>query len=406
MLLGNFRLKLSKTLFMYKGLSVVLGFSLLLAACGSGSVQKDDSLAGKKARLDSLKAQQEKLGKQITDLQDQIAKLDTSAASKEKTKLVALTALEPTSFTHYIDLQGNVDAINYSNIAPQGNGGVVRQIFIKQGDHVSKGQLLIKLDDAVQRQQLANAQTQLAYAKDLYQRRKNLWDEKIGTEVDLINAKNQVDQADIQVKIYQEQLDWTNVYSDIPGTVNALNIRDGEFFSPAVQAQAGANNPAQIQVINTDNLKVVIQVPDVYQERIKIGTPVKISLPGLNNKEISGVVHTVSPVINQNNRAFSVEVYINDKSIRANQVAIVKLQDYTAGNVLTIPINTLQTDEKGKYVMVAVKDKDNLVAHKKSITIGQTYSDKVQVLSGLDTGDQLISDGYQGLYEGQLLTIQ
>lgn len=391
---------------MYKGLSVVLSFSLLLAACGSSSVQKDDSLAGKKARLDSLKAQQEKLGKKITDLQAEIDKIDTSAAVKEKAKLVALTALEPTAFTHYIDLQGNVDAINYSNIAPQGNGGVVRQIFIKQGDHVSKGQLLIKLDDAVQRQQVANAQTQLAYAKDLYQRRKNLWDEKIGTEVDLINAKNQVDQAEIQVKIYQEQLDWTNVYSDIPGTVNALNIRDGEFFSPAVQAQAGANNPAQIQVINTDNLKVVIQIPDVYQERIKVGTPVKISLPGLNNKEISGVVHTVSPVINQNNRAFSVEVYINDKSIRANQVAIVKLQDYTAANVLTIPINTLQTDEKGKFVMVAVKDKDNLVAHKKSITIGQTYSDKVQVLNGLDTGDQLITDGYQGLYEGQLLTIQ
>lgn len=391
---------------MYKGLSVVLSFSLLLAACGSSSVQKDDSLAGKKARLDSLKAQQEKLGKKITDLQAEIDKIDTSAAVKEKAKLVALTALEPTAFTHYIDLQGNVEAINYSNIAPQGNGGVVRQIFIKQGDHVSKGQLLIKLDDAVQRQQLANSQTQLAYAKDLYQRRKNLWDEKIGTEVDLINAKNQVDQAEIQVKIYQEQLDWTNVYSDIPGTVNALNIRDGEFFSPAVQAQAGANNPAQIQVINTDNLKVVIQIPDVYQERIKVGTPVKISLPGLNNKEISGVVHTVSPVINQNNRAFSVEVYINDKSIRANQVAIVKLQDYTAANVLTIPINTLQTDEKGKFVMVAVKDKDNLVAHKKSITIGQTYSDKVQVLNGLDTGDQLITDGYQGLYEGQLLTIQ
>lgn len=391
---------------MYKGLSVVLSFSLLLAACGSSSVQKDDSLAGKKARLDSLKAQQEKLGKKITDLQAEIDRIDTSAAVKEKAKLVALTALEPTAFTHYIDLQGNVDAINYSNIAPQGNGGVVRQIFIKQGDHVSKGQLLIKLDDAVQRQQLANAQTQLAYAKDLYQRRKNLWDEKIGTEVDLINAKNQVDQAEIQVKIYQEQLDWTNVYSDIPGTVNALNIRDGEFFSPAVQAQAGANNPAQIQVINTDNLKVVIQIPDVYQERIRVGTPVKISLPGLNNKEISGVVHTVSPVINQNNRAFSVEVYINDKSIRANQVAIVKLQDYTAANVLTIPINTLQTDEKGKFVMVAVKDKDNLVAHKKSITIGQTYSDKVQVLNGLDTGDQLITDGYQGLYEGQLLTIQ
>ncbi len=391
---------------MHKALTVVLGFSLLLAACGSSSVQKDDSLTGKKARLDSLKTQQEKLGKQIADLSDQIAKIDTSAGSKEKTKLVAFTALEPTSFTHYIDLQGNVDAINYSNIAPQGNGGVVRQVFVKQGDHVGKGQLVLKLDDAVQRQQLTNAQQQLAYAKDLYQRRKNLWDEKIGTEVDLINAKNQVDQAEVQVKIYQEQLDWTSVYSDIPGTVNYLNIRPGEFFSSAVQAQTSVNNPAQLQIINTDNLKVTVQVPEIYQERIRVGTPVKISLPGLNNKEITGVVHTVSPVISNNNRAFNVEVYITGKDIRANQVAVVKLQDYTASNVLTIPINTLQTDEKGKYVMVAIKNKDQLVAHKKSITIGQTYSDKVQVLSGLDSGDQLITDGFQGLYEGQPITAQ
>lgn len=392
---------------MHKALTVVLGFSLLLAACGSSSIQKDDSLADKKARLDSLKTQQEKLNKQISDLQDQIAKIDTSAANKEKAKLVALTSLAPTSFTHYIDLQGNVDAINYSNIAPQGNGGVVRQIFVKQGDHVTKGQLLLKLDDAVQRQQVNNAQIALDHAKDLYQRRKNLWDEKIGTEVDYINAKNQVDQAEIALKIYQEQLDWTNVYSDITGTVNELNLRVGEVFSAAVQAsQVGAGGFAQIQVMNTDNLKVVVQVPEIYQERIKVGTPVKIALPGLNNKEINGVVHTVSPVISTSNRAFNVEVYLNDKSIRANQVAIVKLQDYTASNVLTIPINTLQTDENGKYVMVAQKDKDRLVAHKKSITIGQTYSDKVEVLSGLETGDQLITDGFQGLYEGQLISTQ
>ena len=389
---------------MHKALTVVLGFSLLLAACGSAV--KNDSLAGKKARLDSLKAQQEKLGKQIADLQDSIAKIDTSAASKEKTKLIALTALTPTSFTHYIDLQGSVEAVNYSNIAPQGNGGVVRQVFIKQGDHVNKGQLLLKLDDAVQRQQLTNAQTQLAYAKDLYQRRKNLWDEKIGTEVDLINAKNQVDQAEVSVKIYQEQLDWTSVYSDIPGTVNFLNIRPGEFFSPALQAQATSNTISQLQIMNTDNLKVVVAVPEIYQERVKVGTPVKIILPGLNNKEITGVVHIASRLIGTGNRAYNVEIYISGKDIRANQVAVVKLQDYTASDVLTIPINTLQSDEKGKYVMVAIKGKDKMVAHKKSITIGQTYADKVQVLSGLDTGDQLITDGFQGLYEGQPITAQ
>jgi RND family efflux transporter MFP subunit len=383
---------------MHKVFTVVLGFSLLLASCGSSSIQKNDSLAGKKATLDSLKAQQEKLGKQISDLQDEIAKVDTSAASKEKAKLVALTPLAPTSFTHYIDLQGSVDAVNTSYISPRGQGGVVRQIFVKQGDHVKQGQLLLKLDDAVLRQQLMNAQVTLDHDKDLYQRRKNLWDEKIGQEVDLINAKNQVDQSEIQLKIAQEQLDFTNVYADIPGTVNTLSVKVGESFAPGSQG---------LQIVNTDNLKVVVEVPEIYQERIRVGTPVKIDLPGLNNKEITGIVHTLSSVISPANRTFDVEIYLSDKSIRANQVAIVKLQDYTASNVLTIPINTLQTDEKGKYVMVALKNKKgNLAAHKKSITIGQTYSDKVQVLNGLETGDQLITDGFQGLYEGQAVTIQ
>jgi len=393
---------------MYKLLTVVLASSLLLAACGSGTVQKDDSLAGKKQQLAALKDQQDKLSKQISTLEEEIGKVDTAAGSKEKAKLVALTAITPTSFTHYIDLQGSVDAVNYSNIAPQGNGGVVREVFVKQGDHVNKGQLLLRLDDGVQRQQLANAQTQLAYAKDIYQRRKNLWDEKIGTEVDLVNAKNQVDQAEIQVKLAQEQLDWTKVYSDLSGTVNYLNIRAGEFFSSAVQAQAlTANNPAQLQIISTDNLKVVVQVPEIYQERIHVGTPVKIAFPGLNNKEVIGAVRVVGKVINTGNRAFQVEIHLpNDPAIRANQVAVVKLEDYKAKNVLTIPINTLQTDEKGKYVMVASTEGGKKVAHKKQVTIGQSYADKVEVTSGLQEGDQLVTDGFQGLYEGQPITIQ
>jgi RND family efflux transporter MFP subunit len=291
-----------------------------------------------------------------------------------------------------------VEAENTSYVSPRGTGGVVRQVFIKQGDHVNKGQTLLKLDDVIQRQQLANAQTQLAYAKDLYQRRKNLWDQKIGTEVDLINAKNAVDQAETQLKIAQEQLDFTNVYADISGTVNTFGIKVGESFAPGNQ---------QVQIINTDNLKAVVQVPEIYQERVKVGTPVKLSFPGLGNKEITGVVRVAGKLINTGNRAFQVEIHIpNDKDIRANQVAVVKLQDYTAKNVLTIPVNTLQTDEKGKYVMVSITDKGKTVAHKKTVTIGQLYADKIEVPSGLDTGDQLITDGFQGLYEGQLITTQ
>jgi membrane fusion protein (multidrug efflux system) len=382
---------------MHKILTVVIiASTLLFASCGSSTVQKDaEGLTGKKARLDSLKTKQGKLEKEISSLQAEIDKLDTANAIKEKAKLVALTALTPTSFTHYLDLQGNVDAVNTSWIAPRA-GGVVTQLYIKQGDHVRQGQLLLKLDDAVQRQQLASDQTQLAYNKDLYQRRKNLWDEKIGTEVDLVNAKNAVDQAESRLNIDQQQLDFTNVYADIPGTVNVLNVKVGEAFSQVSQS---------LQIVNTDNLKVDVLVPEIYQERVRVGTPVKIAFPGLNNKEVTGTVAVSGKVINADNRAFQVEIHIpNSGDIRANQVAIVKLQDYSASNVITIPINTLQSDETGKYVLVGLQQNDKIVAHKKSITIGQTYSDKVQVTGGLQPGDQLITDGYQGLYEGQLIT--
>ena len=272
------------------------------------------------------------------------------------------------------------------------------QLYVKQGDHVRQGQLLLKLDDAIQRQQLASDQTQLAYAQDLYQRRKNLWDEKIGTEVDLVNAKNQVDQAEAKLKIDQQQLDFTSVYADIPGTVNVLNIKVGEAFSQGSQS---------LQIINTDNLKVVVLVPEIYQERVRLGTPVKIDFPGLNNKEVTGTVAVSGKVINADNRAFQVEIHIpNSADIRANQVAIVKLQDYSASNVITIPINTMQTDETGKYVMVGEEKNGKLIAHKKTITVGQSYTDRIQVTGGLQVGDKLITDGYQGLYEGQPIITQ
>jgi membrane fusion protein, multidrug efflux system len=382
---------------MYKALTVVIGASLLLASCGSSTIQKEApaGLQAKKGRLDSLRTEQSKIEKEISTLQAQI---DTTAGSREKAKLVTLTALEATSFTHYIDLQGSVDAVNTSWISPRGTGGVVTQLYVRQGDHVTQGQLLLKLDDAIQRQTLASDQTQLAYAQDLYQRRKNLWDEKIGTEVDLVNAKNAVDQAQAKLKIDQQQLDYTSVYADIPGTINVLTVKVGEAFSQMSQS---------LQIVNTDNLKVDVLVPEIYQERVRVGTPVKIDFPGLNNKEITGTVAVSGKVINADNRAFQVEIHIpNSSDIRANQVAIVRLQDYNATNVVTIPINTLQTDENGKYVLVGVQQKDKLVVHKVPVTIGQTYGDKVQITSGLQFGDKLITDGYQGLYEGQLITIQ
>src|SRR5258708_14594238 len=352
----------------------VISSSILLSSCGN-SAANNDSLEGKKAEVTHLKDQKGKLGKQITTLEAEIAKAGPASAVAEKAKLVPLTKLAPDGFIHYIDLQGNVDAENNSYISPRGSGGVVRSVNVKQGDPVRQGQQLLKLDDAIQRQQLATDLSKLAHAKDIYQRRKNLWDEKIGAEVDLINAKNDVDQAENQRKLDQEQLEFTNVTSDISGVTDTITIKVGETFAPGGQ---------QFHIINTSNLKVVGQVPETYQERVRVGTPVKIDFPGLNNKEITGTVRVTGKVISAS-RSFQVEIKIpNDKDIRANQLAIVKLQDYAAKNVITAPVNTLQTDEKGKYVMVGTNEKGKWTAHKRSVTIGQPYADKIEIKSGLE----------------------
>jgi RND family efflux transporter MFP subunit len=381
---------------MQKILTVAI-VATLFTACAS---KKDpNTLEGKKALLAELKGRQDSISQKIDSLEAQISRMDTSSKVGKKSKLVALTAVANSAFTHFIDLQGNVDAENMTWVSPRGQGGVVRSVLVSQGDNVHKGQLLLKLDDALQRTAVTNAQITLDHAKDLYQRRKNLWDEKIGTEVDFINAKNAVDQAETQLKTTQDQLDFTNVYADIDGTVDNITVKVGETFGPGAQS---------LHLVNTSNLKVVVQVPELYQERVRVGTPVKINFPGLNNKEVTGTVRTTGKTINSESRSFTVEVRLpNDKDIRSNQVAVVRLQDYNAPKTVAIPVNTLQNDDKGKYVMVATKDKDGaLMAHKKPITIGQSYADKVEVTGGLDLGDQLITDGFQGLYEGQPITIQ
>ncbi|MEO6315802.1 MAG: efflux RND transporter periplasmic adaptor subunit [Chitinophagaceae bacterium] len=386
--------------------SLVAAFVLTLAACGSSSKDNNAALADKKAQLEKLKDQQKKL-------EAEIDKIDTAAGKAEKEKLVVLTTIAPESFTHYIDLQGKIESQNTSYIAPRnGVGGVVKQVLVKRGDKVKKGQLLLRLDDVIARQNLItanqgieNIKTQLAYAKDLYQRQKNLWDQKIGTEVQLINAKNSVQNTENQLlsaqeslKINQEQLSFTNVVSDVDGIAEIVNIRVGEVFT-GVQGTS-----PQISVVNNSNLKATVNIPENYLGKVNVGSKVKISLPDIN-KTIDAVVSVAGKSIDPINRSFFIEVKVpSDKDLRPNQIALVKIQDYNVANTITVPVNTVQSDEKGKFVMTAVKENGKTIARKKIVVIGQFYGDKMEIKSGLQTGDVVVTDGYQSLYEGQLLT--
>jgi RND family efflux transporter MFP subunit len=387
--------------YMKKIVNIVLfGSALFLASCGAKSDTANESdLAAKKVQLEELKKQQQKIGDEITKLEADIAKLDPSSAKTEKTKLVSVDSIAQGKFTHYIDLQGTVMSDDISYVSPRGQGGLVKQIFIKQGDQVKKGQQLLKLDDAVYLKNLQQAKTQLSYAEDIYRRQKNLWDQQIGTELQLIQAKLAVDQLNDQIATIKEQWSTTNIYADVSGVAEQVNVRVGEFFTGYI------GQIPQIAIVNNDRLKVRVQVPENYADRVNTGTNMIVSLPDAN-KTFKTSASVSGKIIDPNSRSFYIDAKLpSDKDLKPNQVAFVKLQDYVATNAITIPVNTLQTDEKGKFVLIAANENGKWIAKKKAIEIGTLYGNFIEIKNGLQIGDKIITDGYQGLFDGQPIAV-
>ncbi len=376
---------------------LVITALFFLGACGNSDNGKN-SLVAKKAKMEDLKKQQQKITSDIATLQEEINKLDSNAQTVQA-KLVTLDTISTTVFDHYIDLQGNIESQNISYVAPRnGVGGLVKAIFVKKGDYVKKGQLLLRLDDGVYEKNLQQLQTQLNYAKDLYGRQKNLWDQQIGTELQLNQAKLGVDQINDQIATLKEQRNQTYIYADVSGVADQVNIRVGELFTGV------AGQTPQIEIVNNTDLKVTANVPENYLDKVGVGNDIIVKLPDLNktfNTKISLEGKTIDP----NTRAFYIEARLPaDKNLRPNQVAIVSIKDYESKNAITVPLNTLQSDQEGKFVLVAEMQNGKMVAHKKPVQIGQMYNGKIEIKSGLQVGDKIIAEGYQGLYEGQAIS--
>ncbi len=386
-----------KRIFQY---TIIAGFALLLVACGNSVKEKKGSLGDKKAQLEKLKTEQVTLATKIKTLEEEIAKLDTAAGKSDKAKLIAVTPVVTEDFSHYIDLQGKIDADNISYIAPpNGQGGIVTDLYIKEGQFVKKGQLILKMDDKVLRQQIRITETQLALAKDLYQRQKNLWDQNIGSEVQLISAKSNVEALERQIATINEQIKLYTVYSPAAGIADVVAVKVGEFFSGMMGVSP------QIRIVNNSTLKAVIEVPENYMSRVRVGSQVIVTLPDMN-KTFNSTVKLSSQTINPSTRTFTIEASIPGGGVRPNSIAAVRIKDYDAPNALVIPVNLIQTDDKGKYVYVVEKDsKGRSIAVKKTVVVGESYGDKIEIKAGLQTGMQLISEGYQTVYDKQVVTI-
>jgi RND family efflux transporter MFP subunit len=376
-----------------------ISLMMIAVACGDGNGSVD---AKKKALAD--------LKKQALDINAKIVALEKEVGGPDNVKsvLVTITPIVSQEFTHYIELQGKIESESVSYVTPRAGGGQVRQLFVKRGDLVKKGQLLLQLDNSLIKQSAAAAaqnietlKAQASLAKAVYEKQKNLWEQNIGSEIQLMTAKTNADALSSQLKAATEQLGmakdqlaFTSIYSDVDGVAEEVNVKVGEFFQ----------GPGQIKVVNTEHLKITAQVPENYAGKVKVGTDVNLFFPDAQ-KNLAAKVNVLGNVIDPLSRSFFIETKLPvDKSFRPNQLAQVKIKDYSKLNAISIPVNLLQNDDKNKFIYIAATENGKLVARKKVITVGEFYGNNIEILSGLVVGDAIITEGYQSLYDGQSIT--
>lgn len=361
-----------------------------LAAC---SKPESTGLDAKKAELVELKSQQADLIGKIKALESEITKLDPNAKkSNAKVKAVTIDTLVTQTFKHFIEIQGSVDAKNNVMVSPRSSGAIT-YMTIKEGDVVKAGAVIAKIDDSILKESMEEIKNQWSLANTVYEKQKNLWAQQIGTEIQFLQAKNNKEALEKRLKTLETQLAMTNITSPITGVVDKVNAKLGDMAMPGMGIA---------RVVNLSQLKIIASVADSYLGSVRKGDAVVIKFPDLN-KEITGRINFVSATVNPLKRTFDIEVPIPnvDGMIKPNQLATVLVNDKTAANAVVIQQNMVQSTDEGDLVYVAVSEGNKKVAKARKVKMGVNYNGNVEIISGLQAGDLIITQGYQELADGQ-----
>jgi RND family efflux transporter MFP subunit len=369
---------------------VLIATSLLLIACGEKSTDdliKDKNITELKNRKATIQAELEKID----------AALLKGNKAPESEALVAVQTLKDTVFNHYLEVQGSVETKENILVQPEFSG-TLTALNVKAGQRVSKGQILGKVDDAGMSQQLASIENQYALAKTTFERQKNLWDKKIGSEIQFLQAQAQMISAQKSVAQMRAQVAKTVIRAPFSGTIDEVFVERGQVVAPSPQGL--------MRIVNLSNMYVSTTVPETYIGKLKVGTVVDVFLTSLG-KTYKGKVRQVANFINPSNRSFGIEVSVPnpDNLLRPNQVAKLKIIDYTVNNAIIVPTNVVQEDgEHNKFVFIAtnVSGKKG-VAKKVLVKVGKSSDNVTEILSGLSANDVIVTEGANNIADGMKL---
>lgn len=368
-------------------LSLFLSAALVMAACGGGTEDKS-------GRLQALKKEHAALTKQIAQLETDLAKENPQAASI-KAKEVSVTELVPRAFDHFIQTQGKVESDENILVSAR-MMGVITRVHAKTGDAVVRGQALAQIDNSVLLRSMEEVKAGLDLANTVYVRQKNLWDQKIGTEIQFLQAKNQKESLEKRLATLEEQNDMSRITAPVAGTIDEVFVRLGENAAPGMPA---------FRVVNASNLKVRIDVAESFATTLSQGNRATVRLPDAR-AELTAPVTFVGRSIDALSRTFPVEIKLPlNTTLRPNMTAVVRVVYHTAAGALVVPVNIIQNINGEKVVYVAEPSGNGLVARKRVVEVSGVFENQAQVTKGLTKGDRLITFGYQGLSDGENIKI-
>ena len=376
---------------------------LLLISCGGDPKEvtidqllETGSLEELEAKKAALKAEVVTINSKIEQLEDV---LDVKKPKDKKQVLVTTMAIKDTVFNHFVEVQGNVATKQNVLIYPEYQGTLAR-VLVKEGQRVSKGQVLARIDDGGLSSQVAQAESQASLAKTTFERQQRLWDQKIGSEIQYLQAKTQYESAQNIVSQAKSQLGKTTVRAPFSGVIDQVITDQGTVVGPGVSL---------FRIVNLTNMYVSAQVPESYLPTIAKGKKVKVSFPILG-ETIDGTVRQTGNYINPSNRTFDIEIDVPNKNgtIKPNLTAKLSINDYTSEKAILIPLNVINENGKGEqyvYTAFAKAEDNSVIAQQNIITTGKSQGDYVEVLSGLKSGDQIIVEGARSVKDQQEVKI-
>jgi RND family efflux transporter MFP subunit len=377
-----------------KKIILLSAFSFLVFACNSNESAKtiDALIASKDSKAITAKK---------TELQAQIAQLETALAGldvkKQEEALVSVLAVKDTLFNHYLEIQGSIDTKENILVQPEVPGTLVT-LNAKAGQHVTKGQILGRVDDGGSSQQVASLETQYQLAKTTFERQKNLWNQKIGSEIQYLQAQTQMLSLQRSVAQAKAQLSKTVIRAPFSGTIDEVFVERGQVVA--------ANAQGLMRIVNLNNMYVSTSVPETYIGKLKVGTLVDVYLTSLG-KTYKGRVRQIGNFINPNNRSFGIEVSVPNPEnlLRPNQVAQLKVIDYSNKNAIIVPTNVVQEDgQKNKFVYTVSNSNGKTgIAKKSIIKVGQSSDNVTEIVSGLSANEIIVTEGMNAISDGMKL---